>query len=308
MLDYYIVDVFTETAFGGAQVAVVVLDNPLESEQMQIIAGEINLSDCVFISASANGDSQFPMRVFTPRGERDFGGQATVAAAFVLAHCSMVNCESENTALVLKQQATTINVVISSTDSGRFVQFSRKAQAIVDSFVPDNTALAAALSLEEADIMSKRYRPLLVACEQPYLIIPVRSFEAVRKASFNYSEWSNRVASISPASELFLFSTKSDVASSDFHARLLGPQMAPDADPPIASAVPAFVGYLSELETIREGTYAFAVDRGTLVTRKSLISVELVHQSGKENEVRLGGPAVLVAEGKISLPPRLATI
>ena len=302
MLDYYIVDVFTKTVFGGAQVAVVVLDNPLESEQMQTLAGEINLSDCVFISSSADGDSNFPMRVFTPHGERDFGGQATVAAAFVLAHCGVINCDSENTELVLKQQATDITVVISSSGGGRFVQFSRKAQAIVDSFVPDSSALAAALSLEEADIMSKRFRPLLVACEQPYLIIPVRYFEAVRNASLNYSEWSTRVASISPASELLLFSTKSDVASSDFHARLLGPHMVPDADPPIASALPAFVGYLSELETIREGTYAFAVDRGTLATRKSMISVELVHQRGKENEVRLGGPAVLVAEGKISLP------
>lgn len=302
MLDYYIVDVFTETPFGGAQIAVVVLDKPLESGQMQVLASEINLSDCVFVASSANDDAQFPMRVFTAFGERDFGGQATVAAAFVLAHRGLVKCESENTALVLKQQATDINVVISNSGSGRFIQFSRKAQAIVDSFVPDNAALAAALSLEDADITSIRFRPLLVACEQPYLIIPLRSFEAVRKASFNYSEWSNRVASISPASELLLFSTKSDVASSDFHARLLGPQMAPDADPPIASAVPAFVGYLSELETIREGTYAFSLDRGTVATRKSLISVELVHQSGKENEVRLGGPAVLVAEGRIRIP------
>lgn len=306
MLNYYIVDVFTQTPFGGAQIAVVVLDEPLESEQMQVLAGELNLSDCVFVSSSAENDVQFPMRVFTPFGERDFGGQATVAAAFVLAHCGLLSNDSENTALILKQQAADINVVISGSGSRRFVQFSLKAQAIVDSFVPDNAALAAALSLEEADISGKRYRPLLVACEQPYLIIPVRSFEAVRKASFNYSEWSNRVASISPASELLLFSTKSDVASSDFHARLLGPQLAPDADPPIASAVPAFVGYLSELETIREGTYAFSLDRGTVATRKSLISVELVHQSGKENEVRLGGPAVLVAEGKISIPKQQA--
>ncbi len=301
MLNYYIVDVFTETAFGGAQIAVVVMQDSLSDGQMQTIASELNLSDCVFVSAEKEND-KFAMRVFTPSGERDFGGQATVAAAFVLAHCNYIDCEGEHTSLVFKQRATDINVVISTLETGRFVQFSRKAQPIIDRFVPDNASLAAAIGLGEADILSKRFRPLLVACEQPYLIIPVRSFDAVRKASFHYSEWSNRVASISPASELLLFSTKSDVPSSDFHARLLGPQLAPDSDPPIASALPAFVGYLSELETIREGTYAFAVDRGTVSTRKSLIRVELVHQSGKENEIRLGGPAVLVAEGQISLP------
>ncbi len=302
MLNYYIVDVFTEKAFDGAQIAVVVLDQPLETWQMQKLSAEINLSDCVFVSSAQDTDGKYAMRVFTPDSERDFGGQATIAAAYVLAHSGAIDTTGQDTPVVFRQQAAEVHAVLSSSASGCFVQFSRKAQAIVDRFVPDNSSIASAIGLGEADIVSKRFRPLLVACEQPYLVIPVRSFDAVRKARFNYTEWTNKVASISPANELLLFSTKSDIPASDFHARLLGPRVAFEADPPIASAVPAFVGYLSELETIREGTYTFTIDRGTTTTRKSLISVELVHKSGKENEVRLGGPAVLVAEGKISLP------
>ena len=302
MLDYYIVDVFTEKAFSGAQIAVVLLDATLDASQMQTLASEINLSDCAFVLPVPDSPMQFELHVFTPFGERDFGGQATVASAFVLAHIGLVDCTSENVSLVFKQRAVDINVVVSASQSGIFVQFSRKAQAIVDKFVPDNAALAATLSLQENDIESKRYRPLLVACDQPYLIIPVRSYAAVRAASFNYFEWSNRVAPISPANDLLLFSTKSEDVTSDFHARLLGPQLAPDADPPIASAIPAFVGYLSEAEEMREGTYTFSIARGTADTRKSQIKVDLLHREGREDEVRVGGPAVLVAQGKIRLP------
>jgi len=301
LLDYFIVDVFTEKEFDGAQIAVILLNTPLTDEQMQKLASEIGLSDCAFVEP-AEGDQSFSLRVFTPSAERNFGGQATIAAAYVIAEQGLVSHEGDFTSLKFQQAAADVDVVLSKKNDEWFVQFSRKAEAVVDRFVPDNAALAAALSLQESDIESIRFRPLLVACDQPYLVVPLRSFQAVRSAGFNFNEWSNRVASISPTNEILLFTGKSDVASSDFHARLLGPQLAPDADPPIASALPAFVGYLAELEELREGTYAFSVDRGTVGTRKSLLNVELVHQSGRENEVRVGGPAVLVAEGKIKIP------
>lgn len=142
----------------------------------------------------------------------------------------------------------------------------------------------------------------MVFCDHPYLIVPLRSFEAVCKARFNLKDWSNTVTPISAANEILLFSTKSDMPSANFHGRLVGPQIGVDEDPPIGSVMPAFAGYLNAHGHIRPGTYSFVIDRGTLQTRKSVLTVEMVHKKSKENEIRVGGPAVIVGEGTIKAP------
>src|SRR5271166_3944164 len=48
-LDYYIVDVFTKTAFEGNALAVVMNTANLTTERMQTIAREFNLSETTFV-------------------------------------------------------------------------------------------------------------------------------------------------------------------------------------------------------------------------------------------------------------------
>ncbi|MBL4821112.1 MAG: PhzF family phenazine biosynthesis protein [Gammaproteobacteria bacterium] len=300
---YYIVDVFTDRVFNGAQIGVFPEADALNAKQMQLLARELNLSDTVFILKSENSECDFKLKVYSPISERNFVGHATIAAAYVLGKYSYVELKQTHTEVTLEQDDNLIDVIITNKpDDELFIQFNRKMHPVIDRYVPDNKDLAAALSLDEGDIASARYNTLLVACDLPYLIVPLRSFDAVRRAVFNMKQWSTSVAPVSPANELLLFSTKSDLNGSNFHGRLVGPRIGIDEDPPIGSSMPAFAGYLSAHEHIREGTHSFVIDRGTLEQRKSVLSVELVNREGRENEIRVGGPAVLVAEGKISIP------
>lgn len=296
--NYYIVDVFTDTPFSGAQLAVFPEAAALDEQQMQVLAGELNLAESVFITSCAADSCH--LRIFSPSGERHFSGQAIIGAAYVLATRDYVTLAGQHTTIAMTQNTGTSNVVISkSNNDDLFIQFSRKAHPVIDRYVPASKELAAALSVKEDAIGSTRYQTLLVACEQPYLIVPMRSFAAVREAVFNLKEWSNTVAPVAAASELLLFSTKSDRPHSNFHGRLVGPMIGPQNDPPIGSAMPAFAGYLSSHEHIRQGTYTFVIDRGTLATRKSVLSVDIVNQPGKESTIRVGGPAVIVAQGSV---------
>ena len=296
------VDVFTDSAFSGAQLAVFPESEALDNGQMQLIARELNLSETVFISTCDQAQT-FRLRIFSPLGQRNFSGHATIAAGLVLGKYGQVELSAEHTEVSLIQNTGPISAVISvNADARFFIQFSCRAQAVTDRFVPGNAQLADMLSLQEGEISNSRYNTLLVACEQPYLIVPVKSFQSVRGAVFNLKEWSTAVAPISPASEILLFATKSDLPESNFHARLVGPQIGVDEDPPIATAMPTFAGYLSAHEHINQGTYSFTIDRGTLTTRKSVLNVELINQPGKENEIRVGGPAVVVGEGSIVAP------
>lgn len=77
----YIVDAFAETVFSGNQAAVCVTDAPLPDDLMQKIAAENNFSETAF--AVPEGDA-CRLRWFTPGGEIDFCGHATLGTAYVL--------------------------------------------------------------------------------------------------------------------------------------------------------------------------------------------------------------------------------
>ncbi|MBF8270315.1 MAG: PhzF family phenazine biosynthesis protein [Gammaproteobacteria bacterium] len=89
---------------------------------------------------------------------------------------------------------------------------------------------------------------------------------------------------------------------SNFHARLVGPNIGMHEDPPIGSAMAAFTGYLCAHEHIKQGTHTFVIDRGNVTTRRSVLNIEMDHKGEEELTIRVGGPAVMVSAGSMDLP------
>jgi len=79
----YIVDAFTDHIFGGNPAAVCLLECDLPDELLQKIACENNFSETAFVMRE--GDS-YHLRWFTPGGEIDLCGHATLATAYVITH------------------------------------------------------------------------------------------------------------------------------------------------------------------------------------------------------------------------------
>ncbi|WP_157608154.1 PhzF family phenazine biosynthesis protein, partial [Ruminobacter sp. RM87] len=77
----FIVDAFTDTVFKGNQAAVCVTDRWLSEELMMNIARENMFSETAF---TVKEDDTYRLRWFTPGGEIDFCGHATLGTAFVL--------------------------------------------------------------------------------------------------------------------------------------------------------------------------------------------------------------------------------
>ena len=81
-MDYYIVDAFAEKLFGGNQAGVCVLEAPIEADLMQNIAIENNFSETAFLVNK--GPGHYDLRWFTPGGEINFCGHATMGSAYVV--------------------------------------------------------------------------------------------------------------------------------------------------------------------------------------------------------------------------------
>ena len=84
----YIVDAFTDKVFSGNPAAICILDEWLSDEIMLSIAKENNLSETAFAIKQVTKDSvnaiHYKLRWFTPGGEIELCGHATLACAFVI--------------------------------------------------------------------------------------------------------------------------------------------------------------------------------------------------------------------------------
>lgn len=79
----YIVDAFTDKVFSGNPAAICILDEWVSEELMMAITLENNLSETAF-AVKENNAYHYHLRWFTPGGEIDLCGHATLACAYVI--------------------------------------------------------------------------------------------------------------------------------------------------------------------------------------------------------------------------------
>lgn len=89
-LKQYIVDAFTDTVFKGNPAAVCILSEWLPDELMQNITRENNLSETAF---AVKKEQNYELRWFTPGGEIDLCGHATLGTAYVLLEFFETACD-----------------------------------------------------------------------------------------------------------------------------------------------------------------------------------------------------------------------
>lgn len=301
--NYYIADVFTRQIFSGAQIAVFPNAEGLSQTQMQLVARELNLSETVFVFHPNTQSTMRVMRIFSPLTELDFAGHPVIATAFVLASCGELRLDAPTTSIIFQQYAGPLEVNVTA-DNGNpsFIQFTRRISSIIDRFAPSDDELARFLSIEVSELDHKKYSTRLVSCGLPYLVVPVWQYETVRNAKFNDAAWNQSSAPQTAAQEILLFSPKTPFTDSDFNVRLLGSRISAYEDPPVGNAMPAFASYLCSFDFMQKGTYTFAVDRGDNQHRRSVLNLEMDHKGEKLLTIRVGGSAVMVAEGVMTVP------
>ncbi|MBQ8824428.1 MAG: PhzF family phenazine biosynthesis protein [Ruminococcus sp.] len=97
--------VFTERLFSGNPAAVCILEDWLPDELMQSISKENNFSETAFVVKDKN---EYELRWFTPGGEIDFCGHATLGTAYVISNFIDKNCRQ----IIFKTLSGKINVSV----------------------------------------------------------------------------------------------------------------------------------------------------------------------------------------------------
>lgn len=296
-LDYALLDVFAGAPFQGTQIPVVMLNGAGMDEQGKTaIASEFQQTETVFIEP---GNSAVPVSVFSGKGPQLFGAHTILAASYVAHEMGLTKDEGQFASYLLKQNDQLIESFIDKTDAGPgAIQFARVLSPTIDRYTPEIPRLADALNIDEKHISFSKYKPMVVSVDKPTLIVPFTKPEHVLAASLNAERWASLAGDIY-TSELFLFAPGSITGESEFHGRILNPNLPRDVFPPIGNVMPEFIAYLAEQKETAPGTHTFSVDRGSPETRKSLLRAEFDKRPGKEVRCRIGGNVVKMGVGSL---------
>lgn len=279
-LDYEVVDVFTDTAFTGNPLAVVLGADALAAEQLQAIAREFNLSETAF-PMPAEGAADYRLRIFTPSVELPFAGHPSIGAAWVLAQRGILpqgdvvqECGAGLLPLTINADAVTLT-----------------GGAPTCGPAGDPAPWLAALGLTAADGDGD---VRTAGCGLPFTFLPVRA-DALERLRPNLAA----LRAISPSES---FGGLSVYAWDDSTARVrvLAYGAGVDEDPATGSAALGLGVHLVAAGLHTGGRYE--VHQGVEMGRPSHLCGEVDVVDGRVVAARITGQVVPVATGQIRVP------
>src|SRR5271165_4356904 len=289
---YFVVDVFTEVQFRGNPLAVFPEAKDLSSDEMQALARELNLSESSFVFAPRDARSAARVRIFTPWKELDFAGHPTIGTAFALVTLGRI--PPADTAFVLEENIGPVPIRLERR-AGPFLAWLSTPPITLGAIV-DRARSAAALGLETAALLGE-YPVQLAGAGNPFLYVPLRDAAAVDRAALD----ARALAGLVPANALngvFLFAP----APNGVYARMFAPMSGITEDPATGSATGPLGAYLVEHGLIeRRDGLSFVNEQGTAMGRQSFIHAKLRVREGNLETVEVGGSAVTVMEGNVTL-------
>jgi trans-2,3-dihydro-3-hydroxyanthranilate isomerase len=291
-------DVFTGRRFAGNPLAVVFGADEIDTPTMQTIAREFNYPETVFVLRPADPANEACIRIFTPAAELPFAGHPTVGAAVVLV-CGSGASAARRIVLEEKLGPVRCKVNPAAADRGH-AEFEIPELPKPAGTPPDAATIAAALGLDARDIGFDSFSPARWSAGIAYTFVPVRGLDAIRRCKVDPLGW-DAAFEAGGRSSAYVFCRETLDRDNAFHARMFAPRFGIAEDPATGSAVAAFAGLYAQAARPAEGSHGLRLEQGHEMGRPSLIELALTVRSGSLATVTVGGEAVVVTEGTISV-------
>ena len=283
-----LVDAFTDEPLAGNAAGLVPDADGLTDEQMAAIARELNASETAFLCPSSTADRR--IRYYTPTGEIDLCGHATVAAGAWLADERGIS-DGEHTI------ETGVGVIDIELDGGTVRM--RQEVAGVAEVDPGYDRIASALGIDPATLADVG-ADLPVATASTglgYLVVPVNFLAALSGAEPDFGAI-EALTDEFDATGLYAFTFDTLEGDSTLHGRMFAPAVGIDEDPVTGTASGAVGAYLREIEAFDgELPEEMVFEQGHFVDRPGRVRVR-----ARTDPIEVGGRAVTALDGTIAVP------
>lgn len=293
-LEFETCDVFTTTRFGGNPLALVYGADGLETEALQAIAREFNLSETVFILPPEREPADVALRIFTPGLELPFAGHPNVGAAVMIAR--RIGHDADQ--LVLEQPAGHVTAWLTRGVGGLPVAAEVEAPRLLTiGATLDRAAIAACAALPESAIHVNAHPPLLAGCGVPFAIAEVEDVAQLAAATPDILAMRKCFGPLASPPVGLLLHTPLGVGRR--RARMFAPLNGVVEDPATGGANVALAGLL--LHLAGGSALSLEVEQGGEMGRPSLLILAARREPDGAIRVRVGGGVVPVSRGVISV-------
>ena len=323
-------DVFTREPFAGNPLAVFPEAEGITDEQMMKIAREMNLSETVFVlkpadskqetadspEQTANSEQQTAnahsplrrLRIFTPAREIPFAGHPIAGTWNALTREGIVPIPEGGNGWTRIYHEVGIGVLpvdIEFKDGApeQVVMTQGKFEILKEiDDTHEQAELARALG-RDRDELDENLPIQVVSTGLTSLVVPIRSLADLKSCRIDSGLLGELYTGLG-ATGCYAFSRETiEIGESRAHARLFAPADNIAEDPATGSAAGALGAYLvhhgaTAIEP-SDGRYKFVIEQGDFMHRPSRINLDVSGKAGAVEEVRVGGPSVVVAEGDV---------
>lgn len=289
-------DVFTDTRFGGNQLAVLPDARGLSPAQMQQVAREFNFAESTFVLPSETHTRT--VRIFTPANEMPFAGHPNVGTAFVLASIGEFGPLGADPLQVTFDEHAGPCVVSIATRGGRIWCELTAPQPLAIGPECSVELLADAVSLRPGDIVTTQHEPRVASVGAPFLFAELRDTDALAAARPNL-EALEAVSHAGLPGYVHLYVRSSD--DFDLRARMFAPEAGVLEDPATGSANVALAAMLAQDAPATDGEFAWRIAQGVEMGRPSVLDARAIKQGGRVVSAHIGGSCVPVMEGTIEV-------
>ena len=280
-----IVDVFTEKALAGNQLAVVLDGEGLSRDHMQKIAREMNFSETTFILRPDDPANAARVRIFTPAQELKFAGHPTIGSAWVLFDEGVATGDE----LVLEEGVGPVAV----RRDGEMLWMTHPPVEFGEVF--PHARVTEALGLDEpaavADVPAQ-----VVSTGNPFLFIALTGKRAVDDAESDRQRL-GRLLDGHDAHGVFLFAS---TGTGRLYSRMVG--IDGSEDPATGSACGPLGAYAVRYGLVEPAPRVSIVsEQGTKMGRQSFVHIELVYGTADvPTRIEVGGHVAPVLSGALS--------
>ncbi len=278
-MQYYHLDVFSQTPLGGNGLTVVLASSDMEGDLMLKMAQEFKQYETAFVFPYERG--AYPVRIFTVQEELDFAGHPVLGMAALL-H-SLHHPELSKCSVPIRIGERTVEVFSEDKGGHYTVVMNQGAPEFVATLHPEQySEICSAMNLQVGDL-DTGYSMQVVSTGLPYLLLPVLcDLSKARVVSATLEEL------IAPygAKFVYLFNTQTLECRTWDNSGLY-------EDSATGSAAGPLIAYLVHQGKKRVGEI-ITLEQGRFVGRPSHIR----GQVDAQGDVLISGEVVLFASGE----------
>jgi trans-2,3-dihydro-3-hydroxyanthranilate isomerase len=159
------------------------------------------------------------------------------------------------------------------------------------------------LSIKARAILETDLPMEVVSCGVPFLFVPLKSLEDVRRIRFNREVW-ERVLQNFETQNVFVFTQETEEAGSSVHCRMFAPALGISEDPATGGANGPLGCYLVRHKIIKpdeQGEVNCISEQGFEIGRPSFLTINIKVDGDSITGVRVGGQCHFMGGGYLEL-------